>query len=73
MGGERCLREVHRPGRATDGSPTISIAWVAALSALVSERGVASAAEQDALSHRWERAAEATPHGKPILLENAPD
>ena len=45
----------------------------AALSSLLAERGVASEAEQVALSDRWARAAEATPHGKPILLENAVD
>lgn len=65
-------REVHRPGRAADGRDYFDC-WVAALSSLLSDRGVASETEQDALSHRWERAAEATPHGQPILLENAPD
>ena len=67
---EALSREVHRPGRAVDGSEYFDC-WVAALSSLLSERGVASEAEQSALSDRWARAAEATPHGKPILLENA--
>ena len=67
---EALSREVHRPGRAVDGSDYFDC-WVAALSSLLSERGVASEAEQSALSDRWARAAEATPHGKPILLENA--
>jgi nitrile hydratase accessory protein len=69
---EALSREVHRPGRAMDGSDYFEC-WVAALSALISQQSVASEAEQVALSDRWARAAEATPHGKPILLENAPD
>lgn len=64
-------REVHRPGRAGDGADYFDC-WVAALSTLLSETGVASEAEQAALSERWSRAAEATPHGNPIRLENAP-
>ena len=67
---EALSREVHGPGRAIDGSDYFDC-WVAALSSLLSECGVASEVEQSALSDRWARAAEATPHGKPILLENA--
>jgi nitrile hydratase accessory protein len=69
---ETLSREVHRPGRAEDGADYFDC-WVAALSSLVSARGVASEAEQATLSDRWSRAAEATPHGNPILLENAGD
>lgn len=46
--------------------------WLAALERLVAEKGVTSA---DALFSRkaaWDRAAHATPHGQPILLENDP-
>lgn len=64
-------REVHRPGRAPDGADYFDC-WVAALSSLLAARGVASEAEQVALSERWARAAEATPHGNAIRLENAP-
>nr|WP_314084768.1 nitrile hydratase accessory protein [uncultured Shinella sp.] len=67
---EALSREVHRSGRAADGTDYFDC-WVAALSSLLAARGVASEAEQSALSARWARAAEATPHGKPILLENA--
>ena len=63
-------REVHRPRRAIDGADYFDC-WVAALSSLLAGRGVASEAEQSALAERWARAAEATPHGRPILLENA--
>lgn len=47
--------------------------WVAALGALLADKGVAADAEVDALQAAWERAAHATPHGKPILLENDPE
>ncbi|WP_432343445.1 nitrile hydratase accessory protein [Shinella yambaruensis] len=69
---EALSREVHRPGRAADGADYFDC-WVAALSSLLAVRGVASEAEQAALSDRWARAAEATSHGKPIRLENAMD
>lgn len=68
---EALSREVHRPGRAPDGADYFDC-WVAALSGLMATRGLASEAEQARLSDRWARAAEATPHGNPILLENAP-
>ena len=67
---ETLSREVHRTGRAADGSDYFEC-WVSALSGILSERGVAPAPEVAELSHRWQRAAEATPHGSPILLENA--
>ena len=47
--------------------------WVAALGALVAARGIAGDSEVDALQAAWERAAHATPHGQPILLENDPE
>ena len=68
---EALAREVHRPGRAADGSDYFAC-WVAALSALLAARGIAGEADQAALERRWQRAAEATPHGMPIRLENAP-
>jgi hypothetical protein len=34
---------------------------------------VAGASEVDNLAAAWQRAAHATPHGKPILLENDPE
>ena len=64
-------RETGRPGRAADGSDYFEC-WVAALSALVAGQRIADEGEQAALSDRWARAAEATPHGSPIRLENAP-
>ncbi|MFB2550814.1 nitrile hydratase accessory protein [Ensifer soli] len=60
-------REVHRPGRASDGSDYFE-SWVAALGALLVERGVASDETIRQLAADWQRAAEATPHGRPIRL-----
>ncbi|RWX78433.1 nitrile hydratase accessory protein [Neorhizobium lilium] len=64
-------REVHRPGREVDGSDYFDC-WVAALCALLVEKGVADPETIDSLQHSWQRAAEATPHGKPIELANDP-
>jgi nitrile hydratase accessory protein len=47
-------------------------AWVAALEGLLAGKGVAEPAAVDALAEAWVRAAEATPHGQPIRLENDP-
>ncbi|QRM55888.1 nitrile hydratase accessory protein [Sinorhizobium sp. BG8] len=67
---EALSTEVHRPGRSADGSDYFDC-WVAALSNLVAARGVTDETALSALSDRWSRAAEATPHGTPIRLENA--
>lgn len=64
-------RALHAPGRAADGSDYFD-AWVEALSTLLAEKGLADAATLDSLTRRWQRAAEATPHGQPIRLENDP-
>ena len=63
--------ELHRPGRAEDGSDYFDC-WVEALSALLVGRGVADASVILDLQKSWQRAAEATPHGKPIELGNDP-
>ena len=67
-----CLsREVHLPGRSSDGSDYFD-AWVAALCHLLAEKGVAPPETILALQLSWQRAAEATPHGVPIELANDP-
>jgi len=68
---ETLSREVHRPGRAVDGSDYYEC-WVAALSDLLVRCGVADEAAIATLSASWQRAAEATPHGRPIELANDP-
>lgn len=47
-------------------------AWTGALEDLLAAKGVAEGAEVDAMTAAWHRAAEATPHGQPIQLENDP-
>jgi nitrile hydratase accessory protein len=63
--------EVHKPGRAPDGSDYFDC-WVAALCAVLGEKAVADPDTLTALQHSWQRAAEATPHGQPIELANDP-
>lgn len=46
-------------------------AWLAALEGVLAARGIALPAEVAALAQRWQDAAHATPHGQPIVLENA--
>lgn len=46
--------------------------WLAALEQLLAEKAVAGAPEVEALAEAWQRAAQATPHGKAIVLENDP-
>lgn len=68
---ERLSAEVHAPGAAQDGSDYYS-RWLSALEKLLAAKGVASERDVDQLAAAWQRAAHATPHGKPILLENDP-
>ena len=43
--------------------------WLAALERLVAETGAASATDQERAREAWRRAAERTPHGRPIELQ----
>ena len=45
--------------------------WLNALETLVLQKGLADAARLHALEHAWEAAAERTPHGEPIALNDA--
>ena len=65
------IDEAKKPGAATDGHDYYEH-WLAALEKLLSRKDVAGKGEVDELAAAWERAAHATPHGKPILLENDP-
>lgn len=69
---ERLSAEVKRPGAAADGSDYYE-RWLEALERLLDEKGLAGHDEVDVVAAAWARAAHATPHGKPILLENDPD
>ncbi|KQY26993.1 nitrile hydratase accessory protein [Rhizobium sp. Root482] len=68
---ETLSQELYRPGRRPDGADYYEC-WVAALSRLVTELSITSEGTLDRLTQSWQRAAEATPHGHPILLENDP-
>lgn len=68
---EALSAELHKPERADDGSDYFD-GWVAALTGLLVSKGLADADTVLALQESWKRAAEATPHGSPILLENDP-
>lgn len=46
--------------------------WLAALESLLAARGIARPDGVAARSEAWRRAAQATPHGEPIRLENDP-
>jgi nitrile hydratase accessory protein len=69
---EALSREVKKPGAAADGSDYYDC-WLRALEALLAAKGVVATPDVDRLSEAWQRAAHATPHGKPILLENDPE
>ena len=46
--------------------------WIAALETLLDRKLGTTDAQRSALTQAWGRAAEATPHGHPIRLENDP-
>ena len=65
---EALSAEVKKPDAAQDGSDYYE-RWLAALERLLAARGIAGKADIDVVAAAWERAAHATPHGKPILLD----
>lgn len=62
---------LHAPDAADDGSDYYAH-WLETLEDLLARHGHADPAEVAALTEAWQRAARATPHGRPILLENDP-
>jgi len=63
--------EIARASEPDDGSRYYEH-WLAALERLVLAKGVADAEALGRRKDAWDRAARATPHGAPILLENDP-
>ena len=55
-------------GPAETGNDAYFQAWLRALEGLLIAKGVASGARLHALREAWRAAAEATPHGQPIVL-----
>jgi nitrile hydratase accessory protein len=68
---EALSREVKASDAAVDGSDYYA-RWLAALEALLARKGVVSPSHVASVAAAWQRAAHATPHGNPILLENDP-
>ncbi len=65
------IRRAQAAGDPDDGS-TYYRHWLSAIERLVAEKGIADPAALAARRDAWDRAAHATPHGAPILLENDP-
>ena len=60
---------LHETPEETPGPDAYYLAWLAALERLLATKGVVGDAERDIRARAWERAAHATPHGQPIVLE----
>ena len=54
-----------------DLGDTYYLHWLNALETISREKGLAGAAEMTERAEAWRRAYLATPHGKPVLLDNA--
>src|SRR5436305_4570211 len=65
------IKKAQAAGDPDDGS-TYYRHWLAAIERLAAERGVTTPAALDERREGWDRAAHATPHGRPILLQNDP-
>ena len=63
--------ELKKPGAAQDGSDYYRC-WLIALEKLLDQKKIAGSGEVEQVAAAWSRAAHATPHGQPILLENDP-
>ncbi len=68
---EALSAHVTRPGAADDGSDYYEH-WTDALQSILATKGVATGDIVDEVAAAWSRAAEATPHGRPIELANDP-
>jgi len=70
-----CLGSAIRAAQAAgdpDQGDTYYHHWLSALEALLARKGIAGAEQLAQRQAAWDRAAHATPHGQPILLENDP-
>jgi nitrile hydratase accessory protein len=67
-------REIAAASKSGDRDPGDSyyLHWLAALERIVVDKGAASRSALEQRTAAWARAAEATPHGQPILLANDP-
>ena len=62
----------HLGAEVKSGAPYYDC-WLQALERLLAGKGAVGPIEVDRFAAAWRRAAHATPHGKPIVLENDPD
>lgn len=65
------IRRAQAAGDPDEGS-TYYAHWLTALETIVAGRGVTSSAILEERRLAFDRAAKATPHGEPVLLENDP-
>ena len=65
------IKRAQAAGDPDDGS-TYYRHWLATIERLAAAKGVASEAALAERREAWDRAAHATPHGRPILLQNDP-
>ena len=63
--------EVRKQGAAADGRDYYRH-WLAALEKLLAAKDLTSTSSIDDLAAAWRRAAQATPHGEPVMLESDP-
>lgn len=68
---ESLSTELNSANAVEDGSDYYD-RWLRALENLLAAKGVLARKDVDTLAEAWQRAAHATPHGEPILLENDP-
>lgn len=62
------IKKALAPGNPDEGS-TYYFHWLATLERLVATKGIASSATLQRYYYAWDRAADRTPHGAPIVLE----
>ena len=65
------IKRAQAAGDHDDGS-TYYAHWLAALETIVAEKGVTDPVALEGRRAAFDRAAHATPHGEPVLLENDP-
>jgi nitrile hydratase accessory protein len=65
------IKKAQAAGDPDDGS-TYYRHWLAAIERLAAEKGATTPAALDGRRQAWDRAAHATPHGRPSLLQNDP-
>lgn len=63
--------ELKRPEAAPDGSDYYRC-WLRALEQILAQKQIADKVQIESVAAAWTRAAHATPHGEPILLQNDP-